>query len=423
MQSVIKLYNNKIIRIMIIICMSLLAAVSVFQGIRNAMAVSQDFQWDATRALLVKEDPYEMSMNSGIEIKDDRLVQFYKLFTDAGLKQKMEANQFPSLLLLLAPYAVLPPLLARYAWIISNLIFTIAIAWLLRRTFLKKLALFDFLFVVLLMLIGTPYRNQLGVGQHTLFSFAFFLLAVFLDDKKPDGNSAGISFCCFVSFFKYTLTAPLSLYLLYRRRFREFIIAILGHVVLTIFSAIWLQKSFVYMLTAPLKVSSVLSAEGGIDVGAIVNGGIPAYILGAAIGIMLLVITFMLPKGKEEVIFVLLLVWSLVITYHRTYDFFVLSSISISAFLCKLDGGYINTEEDGKYGNNIFGIKGLGRVLQALYMAVILGVYFVLRIFNENTSSKIIIGILYYVFAVLITIMSVKMIRKNMIKNGHERKE
>ena len=88
----------------ILIVMGILAAVSLVQGCKNAVLVSQDFQWDAAKALTLHINPYDESLSpSGILDSYD----FEKYYL------QMEANQFPSLLLLLFPYTLLPPLTAR----------------------------------------------------------------------------------------------------------------------------------------------------------------------------------------------------------------------------------------------------------------------------------------------------------------------
>ena len=185
MEKLTALYRNKNIRTVAVVILTVFAAVSLVQGCRNAVRSSQDFQWDAAKALTLRIDPYDESLSpSGI--LDKYGFETYYL--------QMEANQFPSLLMLLIPYTFMPPLAARYAWLISNLVFTGLIIVLLRKTFLKDADGFDFTILVLLMISGTPYRNQLGVGQHTLFAFCFFLLAVYLSEYAPflEGDGHGI---------------------------------------------------------------------------------------------------------------------------------------------------------------------------------------------------------------------------------------
>ena len=129
----------------------------------------------------------------------------------------MEANQFPSLFMILLPFTVLPPLAARYVWILCNLIFTALIVILLRKSVLADMDKYWFSVLMLLMIAGTPYRNQLGVGQHTLFAFCFFLIAVYFSEYREKRNIVITVCALFVSFFKYTLTAPLVLYFVYKK--------------------------------------------------------------------------------------------------------------------------------------------------------------------------------------------------------------
>ncbi|MBO4905140.1 MAG: DUF2029 domain-containing protein [Lachnospiraceae bacterium] len=392
-----KLYENRIVRAAIIIVLAVLAAVSVFRGAQNALLFSQDFQWDAAKALCMRLDPYELSKDTGKVSEYPPLAAFYKMFTDRGLTQKMEANQFPSLLFLLAPMTVFEPATARIVWLVCNLIFSAGIIFLLRRTFLEKTGTFEYVCTMLLMLAGTPYRNQLGVGQHTLFALFFFLLAVFIE-KRSRTRSAGtvilISLCLFVSYFKYTLTAPLALYFVYKRRYRELVISVAGHVVLTAAAALWLGKSFMYMLTAPLSVASALVSEGGIDLGVLIGGPL-ALAAAFLIGIGLTVMTVYMPQQREYILFPILVMWSLILTYHRTYDFFVLSAVSM--LFCD------DFTKD---------CKDRFRVLLISWYAVLIAViYFGLRAFSENRASLIGAGIIYYGFTAVLTWIGIKMIK------------
>lgn len=391
--SLQRILSNKYIRYIIVAILGLLAVVSVIQGVRNAAALSQDFQWDATKALMSGIDPYEASLNPDMKYNNAGLDEFYRLFTDAGVKQKMEANQFPSLLILLVPFTWMNPLTARYAWIVANLLFTAGIIFLLKKTILKRADNFEFAVIVLLMLAGTPYRNQLGVGQHTLFSFFFFLAAVYYDECRPKGNSIAVTLCMFISYFKYTLTAPLTLYLLYRRRFKEFAVSVVMHVILTILAAVKLGKSIVYMILAPLKVSSMLSAEGGLDLGALFSGNSLYLVIAGLVVVILIYIAYKLPEGKGYLLLPILTLWSLILVYHRTYDFFVLAAVAYF---------YINDDDN----------KKLRQMTIVPYYLVTILVYFGLRVFNENVPSRIVVGIIYYAFTVYLTVLTLKESRK-----------
>ena len=390
---------NKAIRIAVLCVLALMAAVSVYAGIKNALEYSQDFQWDAAKALSMRLDPYELSKSPESARQYPELDAFYRMFTDRGLKQKMEANQFPSLLMLLAPMTVFAPQTAKVVWCVLNLLFTAGIIFLLRKTFFAKTDAFDYCAAVLLMIAGTPFRNQLGVGQHTLFAFFFFMLAVYLDGSQPDclspGRSIAVSLCLFVSYFKYTLTAPLALYFLYRKRYKEIALSVLGHVILTEIASIWLGKSFIYMIKAPLGVASALAAEGGIDLG-VLFGGTASYVVAFVIAVILTAVAVRLHAGQEKLLFAVLILWSLILTYHRTYDFFVLSAVAT------VFGGTLAESYGEKVKN----------ALLCWYVILLVAVYFGLRLFNENTVSKIAVGLIYYAFTVAMTVLAVKLIRK-----------
>ena len=398
MTAVSKLYENRIIRLTIIVLLTALATVSLYQGAKNALEFSQDFQWDAAKALCMRLDPYELSHDTQKALEYPELKEFYRMFTDKGLNQKMEANQFPSLLLLLAPMTLFRPVAAKTVWLVLNLLFTAGIIYLLRHTFLADMSLYGFSCTMLLMLSGTPYRNQLGVGQHTLFAFFFFLLAVYTEKRNTRRHTVAAAVptavCLFVSYFKYTLTAPLALYFVYKKRYKELAMSVAGHVVATGLCALWLGKSFIYMLTAPLGVASALVSEGGIDLGVLV-GGIPAYVTAFVIAADLTVMAFLMPWRKDYIVFPLLVMWSLVLTYHRTYDFFVLSTVPM--MFCDTF-----TADHG---------EKCRKIMTVWYALIIAAVYFVLRLFGENTASLIGTGIIYYSFTLAVTWLGIKIIK------------
>ena len=393
-----KITNNRIFRIIVIVVLALMALVSLGAGAKNAVMFSQDFQWDAAKALCLKMDPYELSQNPDGVYENTSLSEFYRLFTDEGLKQKMEANQFPSLLLLLFPYTLFGPFTARILWLVSNVLFTVGIAFLLKKTLFKELSDFEYYVVILLMIAGTPFRNQLGVGQHTLFSFFFFMLALWLDKTEIKGQRTLISLSLAVCYFKYTLTAPLVLYFIYRKRYREVAASVITHVVLTVFSALWLKKSVLYMLTAPLKVAMNLSSEGGLDIGALTGGGTVSLVIGGMIGVFLVILSVRLPEGNDNLLLGVLILWSLIMTYHRTYDFFVLSVVVVI---------FIGMSEKVTTPTNF-------RIMFVWYIILLFAVYFGLRVFHENTMSRIGAGIIYYSFTTAVTVLSVKCCKKEL---------
>ncbi|MBO4902189.1 MAG: DUF2029 domain-containing protein [Lachnospiraceae bacterium] len=396
----IALYENRIFRIVILTVLGLLAALSVMQGARNALRFSQDFQWDAAKALMMRIDPYDESLSPTGALDRGDLQAYYSYYESIGAPQKMEANQFPSLLLLLFPYTLFSPHTARILWLVTNILYTAGLAILFRKTFLAGADRFLYALLILLMLAGTPYRNQLGVGQHTVFSLFYLLLAVYLVQKNA--GCIPVSLALAVSYFKYTLTAPLALYFVYKRKWRELVLSVGIHAALTGVSARWLSESYFDMLLKPLKVSMALASEGGLDFGALFHGSTFAFILAAIVMCGLFIVSLKADGTQENLLFSVLLLWSLIILYHRTYDFFPLILVSSVFFAAA--------------GN---GIRGRMITLPA-YIAVLLLVFFVMRLFGEATFIRIVTGTVYYAFTLWMTaLLNLSIFKTGNTDNGN----
>lgn len=363
----------------ILYCVLLLAAlISIAAGAKNALRFSQDFQWDAAKCLMLRINPYEVSLSPTAQPDHPALAEFFDYFNSIDAKQKVEANQFPSLLFLLSIFTLMPYRVAVVLWLVLNLLFTAGIVYLLRKTFMKQLSKDVYIILSLLMVAGTPWRNQIGVGQHTLFSLFFFLLAVYLSES---GKWIPSSLALAVSYFKYTLTAPLALYFIYKKKWREFAVSVALHIAGTAFGAWWLGTSFIDMIKQPLAVSSALASEGSIDISALSGGASWAMIAALAVMILLFVVCIRLPSGYDSELISLLTLISLIITYHRSYDFFVMpiAYVGVCAIISK-------------------GVRLEGILFRAYYLIVLLYMFFGLRVFNESAASLSVLALLYYTF-------------------------
>lgn len=331
MKSLIK--GNKT-KILICICLIALAGISVVQGCRNAMTYpmgSFDFQYDSAKYIALGIDPYEESLNpTGLQ-KKLNLEYYY-----GGL----EANQFPSMLMMLIPFTFFPPMTANFLFLVFNLGCTLGILVLLKKLFLPDdNNMIEMICLIFIFLFGTPWRNNIGNGQHTIFAFFFFMFCLYLSNKNYRIN-AGISLA--ISFFKYTLTVPMALYLVYKRRIKELIVAVSIHGILTVLASFWLKMSIVDLIMKPLRVASHLAGEGSYDINSIFHLGEYGMIV-TAILIILVFIYAVVGKfpGNDEELLALLTIFSLVIVYHRIYDYFVLI-IPFIVFVLKKRTNLIN---------------------------------------------------------------------------------
>ena len=161
------------------------------------------------------------------------------------------------------------------------------------------------------------------------------------------------------------------------------------HVVLTAVSAVWLKDNFINMIVKPLKVSSALAAEGGLDLGALLKGSSLAYVLALLIMAGLFIMAVRL-SGESNAntgdrtggtFISVLILWSLIITYHRTYDFFVM--VTVLAF---------------------FTARQRSIWFKAGYAVTLAAVFFMLRVFSESDASRIVTGAVYYLFTIAVTV-------------------
>ena len=309
---------KKYVKIILVCILFLIAAVSVVQGVRNALAYpkgSFDFQYDSAKLFLLRINPYDESLNpSGIADKLG-LTEFYS---------DVEANQFPSPLILLVPFTFVQPYVANIVWAVLNLILTVVFLVLMKKLFFYKMDNWTWLCLSCIMLAGLSWRNNIGNGQHTIFAFAFFIIALWLSEK---GHPILSGLALALSLFKYTLIIPLAVYLIYKKKYKEIGVAAAFHIVLNCVGAWWINDSLINIIIKPLKISSALSSSGYIDLGSVLNlPSAASMLLALVICIGILILAFMRTEKENHslVLYTIISYVSLIVIYHRTYDFFIL---------------------------------------------------------------------------------------------------
>ena len=122
----------------------------------------------------------------------------------------------PSVLLLLSPLARLPYPVAKAVWTWINLALAVFIGWQTARLFLpRRASLRRVAPLLILVCLGLlPTRNVITNGQTTLLILSAMLLSVRFSDRHAGWSGAAFG----VALSKYSLAAPVGLWLLYRRR-------------------------------------------------------------------------------------------------------------------------------------------------------------------------------------------------------------
>ena len=287
------------------------AALSVAVGVKNGFC-ENDFQWDPAKLLAMGDNPYIYSLE-------------YKPVPYEGFMQPyIAANQVPSCLLLLWPFTLLPQLLANQVWDVCNLLFTAIFLIYLYKCFFEGTSNADkFIWVALVFLSGSPLRMLIGVGQHLMFSLAFFMPAYYYATKSRWGTS-GVLLA--LSAFKYTTIAPLAFIFVFRRWWRPIILAALLHLVATIGCGFHLHESPVLLVIQSLQVGAGLTASGACDIASLARElGFASVAVWAKYGYLLfgaLLLLLSFARRRDDLLVLsLLAVISNVMFYHRAYDY------------------------------------------------------------------------------------------------------
>lgn len=304
------------IRLATMVILIPLAVVSLYRGLYNATIEdgSQDTQWSPSRTLLQHDNPYELFLK-------------YKMDQDKGSPFILcQAPNYPaSGLIFLWPYAAFPWAVAKILWAVSNVLFTAAIVIGLRRMLPDK-SLYTLALLATLFVIGSPHRVLIACGQHALFCLAFFVWAVLFSQKNK--WIAGIFLA--ISWFKYTVTFPLSLFFIAKRRFSVLLLAVAAHIVLTFFASLWTHSSPVDLLLGPMKVALLGgTGHGYLDISALayklgISHRLIPVIICVALTLLATIVMIKRGTGDDLLILSMLALLSYVLFLHLVYDLVLL---------------------------------------------------------------------------------------------------
>lgn len=303
-------------RATILILFAVAALVSVAAGLQNAWLHSQDFQWQPSWFLLHGQVPARAYIDWKHGVGPE-----YPLFL----------TQYPggyptSGEVFLWPLAAMPWPLAKAVWATLNLGFATGIIFLIVRRYLKTLTGGEIALFTCLFLTGTPFRNGLGNGQHALFALFFFLVALDAQDRRRPAIAA---LALAMSWFKYTLTFPLTVVFISRKRISAIAGAVLIHVCLSLALALWTGASPIDLVIDPLRSLPELTNYGSISTFSLaLKFGIESPIAPAAVSILIITAAcfVVLWFGQEDELLSLCLMSlvACVVVYHSLYDHVIL---------------------------------------------------------------------------------------------------
>jgi hypothetical protein len=293
--------------------LALLTTYWTYETFLVALDSSKDFEWGPARALLFGSDPYRLYLNC--------------LPCDNPPFTSSIAPSYPaSGLILLWPLAALPWPAAKVVWAALNLFFGFALSLLLWRCLLPGKRWGELAIATILLFGGTPFLNNLSNGQHAVFTLACFSAALWAEKR---GMTALASAFLAASWFKYTVTVPLSLIFVARGRWKPLVGAAGIHAVLTLFAALWTGTSPLDLLLGPLRVAHVGTTAGDLNPIALAHAlGIdssPVPIVATALLVIVVIGAAFRSRPDDDLpLLSLLALFAYAVVYHLGYDIVLL---------------------------------------------------------------------------------------------------
>jgi len=230
-----EILKSKIGRWSLILLPCLFALISVGRGWMNAQLPenSEDFQWKPAQVLVEGSNPYAEYLSGeqeGWKTGADGIV-FFPNYPITGYG-------------FLAPFGMMDHHTATGIWSIINLCSAVGcVALLWNLTGRKKK--YGWLIAGAVFLAGSSVRDLISMGQHSLPVIFCLLAAVWASGKKWIWLS-GIFLA--LSWIKFTITVPLGIWFIWKRRWKEAAIAFGIHLVTFAGICLWTKTGpFTYL--------------------------------------------------------------------------------------------------------------------------------------------------------------------------------
>jgi hypothetical protein len=303
---------------------------------------ARDFHqfWYAGHFIIQGRDPYEAVFTDEapalpIVYLDGVIVDQYPV---AQPNLGTTPTNTPMMLILLTPFSFFSWTVAKWAFLVVNLILVLVTGWLVitRVPFGEiKLSPIDEIFLFLVYFDLSATRIAVENGQTTLLVFLLMLVALLYAERS--WQVAGLSLG--VALSKYSLSLPMFLFFLYKKNFKVLLLAIaiqsLGLLGLAAISG----NSPVTIVSENIQLFLIIFRQRGINLSRwfeFLSENLIVSVI-AALVITLLVflpVFFWLRERKsitphiESVInfhvLTILFIWTMLVAYHRLYDTLIL---------------------------------------------------------------------------------------------------
>ncbi len=278
---------------------------------------SGDFQWSPSRLVLDRENPYKIYL--------DLVARDALRSEESPFILNQHADYPASTYVLLWPYAAFDSPVAKNLWLVSNLLLTAV--FLIGIFHLSGMEVRSTrLWLIVLFVSCTPFRAALGNGQHGFFSLAFVVLAVIFARRNRVLSGLFLA----LSWLKFTLTLPLSLFFVVRRRFDILAVALVSQLFLWFLASWWIGSPTPSVVADYVEALSKFPVTGDIDTfGVLVKLGLPAESLAPYAMFVLFILTGIIALGMRDdedlLILSFLAIASCIVLVHHEYDNIVLA--------------------------------------------------------------------------------------------------
>jgi hypothetical protein len=212
---------------------TILALISIADGIRNSILHSLDFQWSPARLLAHRVDPWATYLAG-----------------DPG--HRILLNQVPNdlheLYVAMLPFGYLPLMPAKIIWAVINVALVLLSCRLVARIY--ELSSHKVWLFTLLVLTSTSARVTIGNGQVTALVVVSLALWAIASSSRGRGLLLGIAWA------KYSVPPVLAAFLLLRRRWRLLLYSLLPPAAGFLFFYGWLRTPFWTLLLEPFRTSA-----------------------------------------------------------------------------------------------------------------------------------------------------------------------
>ena len=294
-----------------------LCAVVAAHWLRDAFSVAQvdsrDNNWGADCALLHGLDPYKLYLHCGHCAKPPFHPAVAPMYSASAL-------------VMLWPLAALAWPVAKAVWATLNILLGAGLVATLCRLFLPDGDWRMFAWALIALFASTPFLNNLGNGQHAVFALAFFPAAIWAEQR---GHTRLASVLLAASWFKYSLTFPLSLFFVVRGRFAVLLGAATIHALLTLLAAAWTGTDPFSLLLEPLRVIQGVGSVGHLELFGLatrlgLTSKLPPLIADLALTIAVLAAIWRGRADDDLQLLSLLALFAYAVTYHYPYDLVIL---------------------------------------------------------------------------------------------------